>query len=383
MLIYEEQGKADEARKRLREARSRFSRAAELAGLEAALHTKDGKPAEADRVLKEFLAGDPDNVTLTLMRAQVLAESLKRPKEARELLLALAERCDSSTPLVQLVQIDLEQNDLDAAADTINKIRSRWKEAATGDILEGQLSLKRGNIPAAREHFAEALKKDPDNKIVQFWKAQLDSRTGSVSEAARALEDLIRNRPSKEVDTGVTLMTAAQSALANLSLQTENFDDAIRRFEELKRNSDTGSLNRMDRWQLITAYVARDRWPLAKRELATILNDTKNPPSDDERVRGANIYRQHKEDAPALAQLDYVLKVNPTNPAAVVTRSYIFLSAKKYDESARILRRAIELATAKKEKPAAVFYLMLAAVENEMPPASSTTQRAAPSSSRG
>ena len=162
----------------------------------------------------------------------MLAESLKRPKEARELLLALAERCDSSTPLVQLVQIDLEQNDLDAAADTINKIRSRWKEAATGDILEGQLSLKRGNIPAAREHFAEALKKDPDNKIVQFWKAQLDSRTGSVSEAARALEDLIRNRPSKEVDTGVTLMTAAQSALANLSLQTENFDDAIRRFEE-------------------------------------------------------------------------------------------------------------------------------------------------------
>ena len=140
-------------------------------------------------------------------------------------------------------------------------------------------------------------------------------------------------------------MSAAQSALANLSLQTENFDDAIRRFEELKRNSETGSLNRFDRWQLITAYVARDRWPLAKRELATILNDTKNPPSDDERVRGANIYRQHKEDAAALAQLDYVLKVNPTNPGAVVTRSYIFLSAKKYDESAQILRRAIELAS--------------------------------------
>jgi tetratricopeptide (TPR) repeat protein len=265
---------------------------------------------------------------------------------------------------------------LDRAAETIAKIRSRWKEAATGDILDGQLSLKRGDIPSAREHFAEALKKDPDNKIVQFWKAQLDSRTGSVSEAAKALEELVRNHPSKEVDTGVSLMSAAQSALASLSLQTENFDDAIRRFEELKRNSETGSLNRIDRWQLITAYAARDRWPLAKRELAAILNDTKTPPTEGERVRGANIYRQQHEDAAALAQLDYVLKVNPTNPAAVVTRAYIFLTTKNYDQSGQILRRAIELASAKKEKPAAVFYLMLAAVENESPPASTKTERA-------
>ena len=94
-------------------------------------------------------------------------------------MLALAERSDNSSPLVQLAQIEMEQNDLDAAAATIAKIRNRWSEAATGDILDGQLALKRKNVPAAREHFNEALKKDPDNKIVQFWKAQLDSRTGS------------------------------------------------------------------------------------------------------------------------------------------------------------------------------------------------------------
>ncbi len=152
-------------------------------------------------------------------------------------------------------------------------------------------------MAAALEHFNGALKRDPDNKIVQFWKAQLDSRTGSVPEAAKALEELVRNRPTKEVDTGVSLMSAAQSALANLSLQTGNLDDAIRRFEELKRNSQSGTLSRSDRWQLITAYVAKGQWPVARRELAAILNDTKNPPSDDERVRGANLYRQHKDES--------------------------------------------------------------------------------------
>jgi cellulose synthase operon protein C len=376
ILIHEELGKTDEARKLLRKARARFPRSPELAGLDAAMHNKDGKPDEADQLLKQFLDKDPDNLTLTLMRGQILAESLKRPKEARELLLALAERCDNSSPLVQVAQIDMQQNDLNAATETIDRIRKRWAEAATGDILEGQLALKRKNVSAALEHFNDALKKDPENKVVQFWKAQLDSQTGSLSQATKVLEDLVKNRPSKEIDSGVTLMSAAQSALANLELQTGKLDDAIRRFEELKRNSETGKLSRADRWQLITAYVAKHQWPIAKRELAAILNDPKNPPSNDERVRGANFYRQQKEDAAALAQLDYVLKVSPTNPAGVVTRSYIDLSAKKYDQAAGVLRRAIELTGKTPDKTPAVFFLMLAAVENEMSPAATQTTRA-------
>src|SRR5271157_4558287 len=383
ILIHEELGKTDEARKLLRQARARFPRSPELAGLDAAMQNKDGKPDLADRLLREFLVDDPDNVTLTLMRGQILAESLKRPKEARELLLALAERCDNSSPLVQVAQIDMQQNDLDAAAETIARIRKRWSEAATGDILEGQLALKRKNVSAALEHFDDALKKDPENKIVQFWKAQLDSQTGSLSQATKALEDLVKNRPSKEIDAGVTLMSAAQSALANLELQSGKLDDAIRRFEQLKHDSETGKLSRADRWQLVTAYDAKHQWPIAKRELAAILNDPKNPPSNDERVRGANLYRQHKEDAAALAQLDYVLKVSPTNAAGVVTRSYIDMSDKKYDAAAGVLNRAIELTSKTPEKSPAVFFLMLAAVENEMPPAATRTTRARDALERG
>ena len=115
--------------------------------------------------------------------------------------------------------------------------------------------------------------------------------------------------------------------------------------------------------------------PLAKREIAAILNDTKNPPSDDERVRGANFYRQQGEDAPALSQLDYVLEVNPTHPWAVVTRSYILLKAKQADQAVAILKKAISLIPPK-EKPAPVFYLMLAAAENERPPLETGLKRA-------
>ena len=180
----------------------------------------------------------------------------------------------------------------------------------------------------------------------------------------------------KEVDTGTTLMAAAQSALAGLSLRTGAFDDAIRRFEDLKRGDQNGTLTRADRWQLISAYVARGSWPQAKREIAALLNDPKTPPTDDERVRGANFYRQQGEDAPALAQLDYVLKVNPTNSAAVVTRSYILLKAKQYDQASEILEKAVALLEQKKQKPPAVFYVMLAAVENEKEPTATALDRA-------
>ena len=243
-------------------------------------------------------------------------------------------------------------------------------------------SSSAGIPPEAIEHFDAALKKDPNNKIVQYWKAQLDGQTGSVAEAAKTLEAIVRDKPIKELDPGTSLLSAAQSALANLSLRTGALDDAIRRFEELKRGDQKGTLTRNDRWQLITAYVAEGQWPLAKREIAAILNDAKNPPSDDERVRGANFYRQQGEDAPALSQLDYVLEVNPTHPWAVVTRSYILLKAKQPDQAAAILRKAISLVPAK-EKPAPVFYLMLAAAENERPPVAHRPQACSRRDRRG
>ena len=50
------------------------------------------------------------------MRAQVLADELDEPDEARKLLANVAERSDNSGPLVQLALLDLKRHDYDAAA---------------------------------------------------------------------------------------------------------------------------------------------------------------------------------------------------------------------------------------------------------------------------
>jgi len=375
VLTLEELGKTGAARARLEQARAKHPSSAELAGLDAALLAKHDKPADADRVLADFLAKEPDNPTLVMIRAQLQVDSFKQPDRARELLLAIAEKTENSGPLVQLFGLEVDRNRLDQAAAVVAKVRARWKESSTGDVLDAQLALKKGNIADAVGYFDVALKKDPDNKIVQFWKAQLEGRTGAVAEATRSLESLVKDKPVKEVDTGVTLMAAAQSALASLSLRTGSFDDAIRRFEQLRQSSETGTLAKADRWQLITAYANRGEWPKAKREIASLLEDPKNPPSDEDRVRGANFYGQNGEIQAALDQLEIVRRKNPEHPQAVVTLSGFLLKEKQWDKAAEILRSAIGL-TSKKEKPSAVYYLMLAAVENETPPKDTGVKRA-------
>ena len=370
VLILSDQGKAKEAEATLAAARKKYPESEDLVGLEAALLTKQKKPKDADQVLAAFLERQPANLGVGLMRAQLLSEELGDLKEARRLLVNIADRSENSAPFVQLALLDMKQKDYDAVSVTIGKIRARWKEAAAADLLDAQLAIEQGNLNASLEYFDAALKKDPNNKIVQFWKAQISSRVGASQQAAEGFESLVRDGTSKRLDSGMTIPAASQSALANLALQTGNVDEAIKKFESLR----AGGLTRSDRWQLAAAYAAKNRWPLARKEIATILNDTKNPASGDERVQAANFYRVNNDVPAAIAQLEYVLANEPGHPNAAVTRAYMLSQESKNADAVTVLRKAVD--SYAKDKPPAVFFMMLAAFENLNPPKSDAGTRA-------
>ena len=174
VLTLQQMGRADDAQGP-RPGGKQYPLSEELVKLDAAMLTEAKQPKEADRILAEFLAKDPENVAIGLMRAHVLSEILGDAREARKLLVNLAERSDNSAPLVELALLDLKQKDYPAVTSTIAKIRSRWKEAASADLLEAQLAIEQKNLVAAAAAFDAALKKDPNDKVALFWKAQLDS----------------------------------------------------------------------------------------------------------------------------------------------------------------------------------------------------------------
>ncbi len=366
IMILLRMGKPKEAHEALAAARAKMPDSDDLVGLEAALYARDNKAKEADKVLTEYLARYPEHVSVILMRAQVLSDMMHDDDAARKLLVDAAERSDNSAPFVQLALLDLKRKDHPAVSATIAKIRARWKEAAAADLLEAQLALDQGNLAAASASFDAALKKDPANKIVQFWKAQLDTRLGAPGEAAKAFETLSVEGSSKQLETGFTIASASKAALANLSLQSGDVDDAIRRFESLRTGGGVAELAREDRWQLVKAYVAKSNWPAARKEIAGLLNDPKNPPTSNERVRAANFYRLNTEDAGASALIDFILKSDPGNSAAVMTRASMLAEAKRMKEAAKVVRDALNVK--QDAKPPVILYLLLAALENDIAP---------------
>jgi predicted Zn-dependent protease len=368
------QKKFDLASARLKKARAKFPRSSELISLEAEILVAESKAEEADRLVAEALIADPENTALVELRSWILADPLKKPAEARALLGRIAERSERSSPLVRLAQLDIQGRDFDAASATIAKIRNRWKEAAVADMLDAQVAIGRGNTRLAATYYDAALKKDPNNKLIQYWKAQLDGLTDPQA-AAKVLETLANSDSVKEVDTNVSLMTAAQSALANIQLETGDIDGAIARYQGLLKENGTSNVARDLRWKLVSANIAKKQWPAAKAEIQSILDDKSTPATPEERIAAAIYFRNNKEDAAAKALVESVLKEKPDHPWAVSVETQLLATTDHHAEAKALVRRAIDSSKDKSKTPAA-FYLLLAAVENSMPPVADSLPRA-------
>jgi predicted Zn-dependent protease len=375
VLTLRELKRDDDARKRLDAARAKFPDSSELAVLAATLLVKDHQAEAADKLLADFLQKVPDNVPAVQQRAQILARELDRPADARRMLSAVADRGENSAPLVQLALLELQTKDYDAVAASIDKIRKRWKDAATSDLLDAQLSLAKGDSAGASAHFNDALKKDPNNKVVQFWKAQLDGRIDPEG-SSRVFETLSKENSIKEIETGLSLVAASQSALANIAMESGDVDAAIARYRQVLKDAGPGGVSRTVRWQLAAALTAKKDWPAAKLEIEAILADTRSPVTLDEKIRAATFYRLNQDDTRAMSLADEVLKADPTHSGAVVARAEYLARMKRQPEAIAAIRSAIAATTAAGKKAPSTFYLMMAAVESTVTPAETGFARA-------
>ena len=370
VLALKQAGKVDEAAKTLADARVKYPDSDELAEVDATLRANAADAAGAEKVLADYVAKHPDRLALALFRIRLLAGPLKKPDEARKFLVALAEKSEISTPMVELANLDITRKDFDSAAKTIAQIRARWKEIAAADVLEAQLALAKENPRAASAHLDAALAKDPNNKVVLLWKAILDERNGAKGKAAQGLESILRDKPVKEIEDGLSLTRAAEWALADMALQNQNLDDAIKRFEGLVQANPGSDLDRAARWKLVAARAGKGDSEKAKSEVAELLGSPKT--TVEERVQAADFYRRQGDDANCLTQLEIVLKDKPDHTGALAYKALALASRGKPEEAVAVLRRALG---PKNEQPANM-YLMLAAAENLAKPRDKSLSRA-------
>ncbi len=358
------------ARKRLAAARARFPEDADLVALDAAMKLDAKQAREAEATVAEFLSAHPKETDLILLRAKILAGPLAQPEQARQLLVPLGQDAENSVPLVQLALIDLERKDYEAVGQTIATIRRRWSESSAADLLEAQLAFSQRDLKAASTHLDAAIAKDPNNKVALYWKAQLDQLSGSDTQAREVFESIVKDQTVKEIDRGLPLAAAAQWSLATMAMENRDYDAAIARFEALLRDSGASELARVVRWKLATARAAKGDVARAKAEVLALLNDPKT--TLDERTQAADFYRAAGDEKSAEAQLDLVLKAEPTNPAAVAYRALLWASQGKATQAAASIRAVIDGGT----KPNSLF-LVLAVIENQNGPDGRTRALAA------
>lgn len=374
-----EDAKYKEAAAILQQARGNHAENSDLACLDAVLHCRMGEPGQADKLLEGYLAKHPADSVALQTRVQVLAESLQKPREARDLLAGFADKSTTSSALIQLALLDLQLQDFKAMAKTIARLRERYKELAAADLLEAQLALAERNYAAAAKAFDSALAKDPKNKIALFWRAQLDSRTGSVGQAVETLETIASSKTSKLLEPNLPLTAAADSALAAIEMESGRIDQAIQRIRSLLAVTSLGPNARPLRWQLVAAYHAKKQWTLGKQELAKLLDNRNEPPAIDERIRGAAFLAANGEFDSADRQIDQAFKQDPTSAGAALARARVLSERKKPDQARDFLSGFI----AKAKAPEADLYLMLAAVESLADPGPAGNDKALAALERG
>jgi tetratricopeptide (TPR) repeat protein len=353
-----QQGKTEDAMKRADQGRQKYPESPELVELSAALRVQAGHADEAEQLVGRFLDDHPNQEELGLFRAKLLSESLNRTDDARNLLIKLCETSTNSAPWILLAHIELGRKDFVAATAVIEKIRTRWPDAAAVDLLAAQAALGQGNLPLANKQLESALKRDPSNKVALFWKGRLDELTGSTIEAQAIYEQLARERPLKEIENGMPLGTAAQWALAAMALERQQFDVAVSRYESLLREAPTKEMARSARWNLALARAAKGETAQAKTEVGTLLQDPKT--TAEERVQAADFFRRHGDEARAVEQIGLVLKEQPAHPGAITYKALMLLAKDKVPEAIALVRSAIAAGQA----PAGL-YLLQAALENQ------------------
>ncbi len=266
----------DDAQKRLAAARATYPESSELATLAASMLVKAKQPEQADQVLATSWPRCPTTSPPSSCGPRSSRSTSKRPGDARKLLAAVADRAENSAPMVQLALLELTAKDYDAAAETIARVRRRWKDCLDRRPPRRPARAGRNDYAAASAHFDAALKKDPNNKVVQFYKAQLDGRADPEG-ASKVFEALAHENSIKEIDAGLSLVKASQSALASIALESGDLDSAITRYREMLKDKTSPAIARSIRWQIVAALAAKKEWPAAKAEMVSLVNDPKNP----------------------------------------------------------------------------------------------------------
>jgi tetratricopeptide (TPR) repeat protein len=327
------------AKARLADAMARFPERTDFALSLALLHALDEETAEADELIRKFIAGRPLGTLRMRLDAAALYVQLRRPDAARPILAELQKAApDDARVLALCVRYALLTKDYQEAvrqADKLNRLHP-----GTLDLrLELASALyAAGDYSEAGRLFAEVLKKTPRNDVALLGSARVAMRDYRMADADAILDQVspdMRGRQwrlaTAERDTIVGDYRRARGTLDEL-LQ-ENPDDH------------RASMALADLHRAENEFIKADVRYMG--EGATANNTVAG------RHYATSLYLQCRyEDAECVCR--QVLALDPADTGAVILLARTLMKVGRCEEAAEVLRSVQEIS--KTASPEEVYF---------------------------
>jgi tetratricopeptide (TPR) repeat protein len=273
----------------------------------ASLYQRTNKPAEQEKVLRDYLASSPQAVPVQVQLSSLLAKQNKLDEAMK----VLSPNADDPAIRRQRIELQISSGHL---SDAEKEISTALASTATPSPVllnrQAYVYMRSGRTTQALDVLNKVLQQDPRNSEAIFYRAEIYVSARKNLETAISDLQTVRDLPGNEVQ--------GRQILAEAYHYSGDDDSAVRELEDalkLKLASPDYAAEKAVRLRLLTLYSnsAPPRWSQAER----VLREAKAQPqfaNDVDLMRAeAGMWLQRKDTSQAAAVIAAARRIAPND----------------------------------------------------------------------
>lgn len=286
-------------------------------------HMRQGRPAEALKLMRQVAATAPDQLKVLLAMARVQLANADMPSARATLTTAARVAGYDASSLVEIALLQLLARDLPAAAYSTDKALSAKPDLLPARVLMTEIATRQGDFAKAEQLAHGVLKAAPKLAIGHSLMGDLALARKQPGPAVEAYRKAHQAQPSTETLMRLFHTTSIEDPKAAVTLGEL----------WLKSHPDDFASRKM----LATAHVRSNNMTAARREYDRL---RQLAPRDADVLNNlANVLLRLNEPQ-ALAVAEEALAVDPNNAAAIDTAGWVAFNMGKLDRALQLLRDA-------------------------------------------
>ncbi len=299
--------------------------------LKAEFLREQGKPADAEALVKEVIDQDAKNADALAIRAAARIEKNDLSGAVTDLRDALDQKPDSVQIRVLLARAYERQGATELAIDEFSQVLkdSSFNPEVTLQYVD--LLRRRGNYEAMEQVLIEALDRNPSNIVLITTLAELRLNKGDWAGADVIAKTLLKYEPDSEV---------AKRIKAGVELGQKQYQQSIDTLKNAIDPAKPVSSGLMT--ALVTAYLHAGKVQEAEDFVNSSLSA--NPKNVDAVLLMGNIRSAQRRSSDAEEQYRKAIALAPKQAIGYFSLARLFASEKRSDEAEEILKKGREMA---------------------------------------